>query len=206
MIDGAAWERICAAAMPHKPDAMAREVLDKTLWEYSAEAGLLHTGVTGAPHFADPPRFFKDTRAAWKDVAESIKAAEKNLNSAASRMMRIRDTRLLGWGRWDEADQENLHQMWWAQRRAQEKVKAINAFLRARQRWQNPAREQLCQRLFQIWETHFGGELKFANTDGLPCGPLIRFAGAIFGDALLEPVTPWVVRDAILRERERRKR
>jgi hypothetical protein len=194
-ISDQAWKWIVAAVAPHKPDGVAREVLDRCLQEYINKAGISLEGL-------------KQERAPWKRVIESI-------NNASNQMIRIRMvSRPLIWGDldqgdlhlliWSDQDQQDLLTLRQIHRRIEQKVEAIDVFLRARRGWQDPVREQLFQRLFGIWEKHFSGKVRRSrNKRGDVGGPLVRFITMIFQYVLLEPTSG--IPNAIERERRRRR-
>jgi hypothetical protein len=173
------WNAIVEAVTPHNPDSAAREALNECLRK-CADAEVCLDGL-------------KIERAGWGIVVKSI-------NDAASRMVRIRtDSRPLQWGNldqgdlqaliWSDQDQQDLLALRQIQRRVEQKVEAVSAFLSAHQGQKNFARERLFRELFEVWEEHFGGKVRYSrNEGGEAVGPLPRLLTVVFERVLIVPV------------------
>jgi hypothetical protein len=191
VIDDARWREIEAAALPHQPDAQARNALDAVLTVYP---GLLRN-----------PAAIRQERDRWRRILDAIEGLTPEL---VEYLGRDPEPRLLDLARGpdDGPVLRLLQALWKFDDRAIARLAALEQWCLHYQRTSDPARDVwLYEGLLEIWTKHFGGNLGYSTSaKGERTGPLIRFLQTTTALVLDPPSKPRMLRYAIKREVERR--
>jgi hypothetical protein len=193
MIDDGYWAAIKAAALPYRPDAVARAKLGDVL---AAFAGL------AAPN----PEAIRRERERWGrlckpiqalhpelkqlylDIAKGKLAQEKGRGGRARRSRARAASSLLGL----------LFALEAFAIRAETNMRGFEVWAPWYRRQQNPARDVwLYPGLFEIWTKHFGGPLGYSTSEGRRTGPLINFLKETTALVLDPPPGREALRDAV---------
>jgi hypothetical protein len=176
------WQRIVDAAAPYVADDKARLELDQCLHEYS--------------HLPIDPVRLEHERGQVHQIAE--------LAASLARLL-FRRKRIEPWSDHDpDRPARHLREVTDIRYRYEILATGYAIMARAREGRQNPEREWLYWRLFGIWTKHFGGRLGISYKSR-PRGPLIRFVLVVTEDLLDPPPSGFEVRNAVNRERRRRR-
>jgi hypothetical protein len=179
-LSDAAWAAICVAANPHDPDADARVVLSKALFE--DYPGFAYDRERTAVAIERAERMLAHLGAFAADYREQF----PQIDDIKTERDRFYFQRLL----W------RVEAVWCANRTLQE----ANAGRR------NVQRAMLYHWLCGVWLDHFGGELVYSRSGSEPSGPLVEFILAAMRQIVPKEQLPSreAVRDNIDRDRRER--
>lgn len=189
-----AWADICAAAKPHTPDADARAVLSKVLFEdypgFTYDRELVATATERAKCMLENLAAFEaDYRAQFvrADDGKTTPTNETERNAAVKTerdLLRIEDLR----------------------RRTADVLLDARTQQHHNDRRRNVQRGMLYHWLCGVWLDHFHGELTYSRPTGEPSGPLVEFILMAMRQIMPEDELPKreTLRNTIDRERNGR--